>query len=47
MGEEVVRGVGGSFEGWRRRWAGRRMAEGGRGDSVDLAAREMVVRARV
>lgn len=33
--------------GWRRRWAGRRMAEGGRGDSVDLAAREMVARERV
>lgn len=33
--------------GCKSRWAGIKIAEGGRGDSVALAARERVARARV
>ena len=44
MEEEVERS---GEDGWRRRCAGRRIADGARGDSVDFAARERVVRARV
>jgi len=39
--------VRGAVGGWRRRWAGRRMARRRRGDSVPLEARERVARARV
>ena len=45
----LLLGCEGWGAGWacRRRWAGRRMALGGRGDSVDLPASERVARARV
>lgn len=48
LGEGTVRVEESDVEkGWRRAWAGRRMEDRRRGDSVDLEARDRVARESV